>query len=80
MSEKTLKVHPAASAFPKITGKDLKELSEDIKAALAHFIHELRIEAAMMNGNTRINAKGRKPTWNWYPQHFKTVKVYVATK
>jgi hypothetical protein len=39
-----------------------------------------RIEAAMMNGNTRINAKGRKPTWNWYPQHFKTVKVYVATK
>ena len=64
MSEKTLKVHPAASAFPKITGKDLKELSEDIKK----------------NGNTRINAKGRKPTWNWYPQHFKTVKVYVATK
>jgi hypothetical protein len=27
MSEKTLKVHPAASAFPKITGKDLKEVS-----------------------------------------------------
>jgi hypothetical protein len=30
MSEKTLKVHPAASAFPKITGKDLKELSLDV--------------------------------------------------
>jgi ParB-like chromosome segregation protein Spo0J len=31
MSEKTLKVHPAASAFPKITDQDLKELTEDIK-------------------------------------------------
>ena len=30
MSERTLKVHPAALAFPKITGKDLKELEKDI--------------------------------------------------